>query len=174
MVLDSDIIKFLIASDIHAGYGENKQYIGNDSFESLREVLSNAKEAKVDFVLLAGDLFHENHPSRETQLKVVRLLRTYCTKGEKPDLDFVSDPTINFQHSNFPSVNYLDDNLCITVPIFTIHGNHDDLSGKVCWISSNFYLAFIVLIKRKGRISGSFRVRISNPGIRGSQTIRQP
>jgi len=52
MVLDSDIIKFLIASDIHAGYGENKQYIGNDSFESLREVLSNAKEAKVDFVLL--------------------------------------------------------------------------------------------------------------------------
>nr|CAD2128714.1 unnamed protein product [Meloidogyne enterolobii] len=114
MVLDSDIIKFLIASDIHAGYGENKQYIGNDSFESLREVLSNAKEAKVDFVLLAGDLFHENHPSRETQLKVVRLLRTYCTKGEKPDLDFVSDPTINFQHSNFPSVNYLDDNLCIT------------------------------------------------------------
>ncbi|KAF7630915.1 Double-strand break repair protein [Meloidogyne graminicola] len=130
MVVDADIIKFLIASDIHAGYGENKQYIGNDSFESLREVLSTAKESKVDFILLGGDLFHENHPSRETQLKVVRLLRTFCTQGEKPDLDFVSDPTINFQHSNFPSVNYLDENLRITMPIFTIHGNHDDLSGK--------------------------------------------
>jgi double-strand break repair protein MRE11 len=52
MVQDTDIIRFLVASDVHAGYGENKQYIGNDSFESLREVLTTAKEARVDFVLL--------------------------------------------------------------------------------------------------------------------------
>jgi double-strand break repair protein MRE11 len=59
-------------------------------------------------------------------------------------LDFVSDPTINFQHSNFPSVNYLDESLGITMPIFTIHGNHDDLSGKVYpWL---YFFNFINLI----------------------------
>lgn len=80
----------------------------------------------------AGDLFHENHPSREAQLKVVRLLRKYCFREHAPSsLDFVSDPTINFQHSNFPAANYCDENLRVSMPIFTIHGNHDDLSGKV-------------------------------------------
>lgn len=144
------VIRFLIASDIHAGYAENKQYIGNDSFETLQEVLNTALEKKADFILLgntynsyfaffdlikfktAGDLFHENNPTRESQLKVVRLLRRYCLSEGKTTLDFLSDPTINFEHSNFPVVNYLDKNLHVSMPIFTIHGNHDDLSGKVC------------------------------------------
>lgn len=123
-------VRFLIASDIHAGYAENKQYIGNDSFEALQEVLNTAIQEKVDFILLAGDLFHENHPTRETQMKVVRLLRQYCLNEANTNLEFISDPKINFQHSSFPVVNYLDKNLHVAMPIFTIHGNHDDLSGK--------------------------------------------
>lgn len=49
---DLPIVRFLIASDIHAGFGENKPYIGNDSFETFREVLGIGAESKVDFVLL--------------------------------------------------------------------------------------------------------------------------
>lgn len=45
-------IRFLIASDIHAGYGENKKYINNDSFNSFEEVLKHGVENKVDFILL--------------------------------------------------------------------------------------------------------------------------
>lgn len=76
-------------------------------------------------------MFHENNPSRETQLKVTRLLRKYCFHDGELNIEFVSDPSVNFQHSNFPTVNYEDENLNISMPIFTIHGNHDDLSGKV-------------------------------------------
>uniref|UniRef100_A0A183C2F3 Double-strand break repair protein n=1 Tax=Globodera pallida TaxID=36090 RepID=A0A183C2F3_GLOPA len=134
MAMETDdelpIVRLLIASDIHAGFAENKEHISSDSFEAFREVLAVGTDSKVDFVLLAGDLFHENHPSRESQLKVVRLLRKYCFREGHPSLDFVSDPTINFQHSDFPVANYLDENLRVSMPIFTIHGNHDDLSGK--------------------------------------------
>lgn len=126
--MDLDV-RFLVASDIHAGFAENKCY-GNDSFETFREVLQIAIEHKVDFILLGGDLFHENNPSRETQLRIVRLLRRYCLSTGTPTIEFASDPTINFQHSDFPTANYKDDNLNVTMPIFTIHGNHDDLSGK--------------------------------------------
>jgi len=127
---DEKEVRFLIASDTHAGYGETKKQIHNDSFDSFREVLEHGSTNNVDFVLLAGDLFHENNPSRETQLKVVRLLRHYCLKDGELEIQFLSDPTVNFDHSDFPTVNYEDDNLNIGMPIFTIHGNHDDLSGK--------------------------------------------
>lgn len=48
------IVRFLIASDVHAGFAENKEFIGNDSFETFREVLVVGAESKVDFVLLGG------------------------------------------------------------------------------------------------------------------------
>uniref|UniRef100_A0A914CAC5 Mre11 DNA-binding domain-containing protein n=1 Tax=Acrobeloides nanus TaxID=290746 RepID=A0A914CAC5_9BILA len=124
-------VKILVASDIHAGYGELKQpNIRNDSFEAFREVLKYGIEHEVDFVLLGGDLFHENNPSRETQLEVVRSIRKYCFNNKDVPIEFVSDPSVNFQHSSFSTVNYEDPNINVGMPIFTIHGNHDDLSGK--------------------------------------------
>jgi DNA repair exonuclease SbcCD nuclease subunit len=46
-------IKILVASDIHAGYGELKHpNIRNDSFEAFREVLKYGIEHEVDFILL--------------------------------------------------------------------------------------------------------------------------
>ena len=46
------IVKILIASDIHAGYGENKPIIGQDTFNTLDEVLKKAEEKKVHFILM--------------------------------------------------------------------------------------------------------------------------
>ena len=37
---------------------------------------------------------------------------------------------MNFGHTAFPLVNYLDPNYNIGLPVFSIHGNHDDPAGK--------------------------------------------
>jgi DNA repair exonuclease SbcCD nuclease subunit len=34
-----------------------------------------------------------------------------------------------FLHSRFPAVNYEDPNFNIGIPVFSIHGNHDDPQG---------------------------------------------
>lgn len=56
--------------------------IGNDSFETFEEILKMAVEQQVDFILLGGDLFHENKPSRQCLVKCMELLRKY-TFGDK-------------------------------------------------------------------------------------------
>jgi double-strand break repair protein MRE11 len=47
-------------------------------------------------ILLGGDLFHDNKPSRKTLHGTMELLRMYCM-GERPcKLEFLSDQSINF------------------------------------------------------------------------------
>lgn len=47
---------------------------------------------QVDFILLGGDLFHENKPSRTTLHQVMGLLREY-TLGDKPvSIELLSNP----------------------------------------------------------------------------------
>ena len=54
---------------------------------------------QVDFILLGGDLFHENKPSRKTLHSTMALLRKYCL-GDKPcQLEFLSDQSVNFSNS---------------------------------------------------------------------------
>ena len=66
---DSDTMRIMISTDNHLGFAENDNVRGNDSFAALEEVLYLAKEYSCDMVLLAGDLFHENRPSRRTLYK---------------------------------------------------------------------------------------------------------
>lgn len=87
-----------------------------------------AKEHDVDMVLLAGDLFHENKPSRKSMYQVMRSLRMNCY-GEKPcELEMLSDGSEIFQGA-FNHVNYEDEDINVAIPVFSIHGNHDDPSG---------------------------------------------
>ncbi|VDN03974.1 unnamed protein product [Thelazia callipaeda] len=128
--LGNDHVRILVASDLHIGFAEKILGRDMDSVRTFEEVLQIACKEQVDFILLGGDLYHENNPSREMQHRVTRLLRRYCWNDRPVALQFLSDPTINFAHSAFSSVNYEDGNINVGMPIFTIHGNHDDLTGK--------------------------------------------
>ena len=79
------------------GYNERDAIRGDDSWKSFHEVMCLAKDKDVDMVLLAGDLFHENKPSRKSMYQVMRSLRMNCY-GEKPcELEMLSDPSEVFQ-----------------------------------------------------------------------------
>lgn len=79
-------------------------------------------------VLLGGDLFHDNKPSRKSMYQVMRSLRKHCL-GMKPcPLEFLSDANEVFLGA-FPHVNYEDPDINISLPVFSIHGNHDDPGG---------------------------------------------
>ncbi|XP_018412310.1 PREDICTED: double-strand break repair protein MRE11A [Nanorana parkeri] len=126
---DEDTFKILVATDIHLGYMEKDAVRGNDTFVTFDEILRLAKDNEVDFLLLGGDLFHDNKPSRKTLHICMELLRKYCMGDRPVQFEVLSDQSVNFSYSKFPWVNYQDDNLNISMPVFSVHGNHDDPTG---------------------------------------------
>ncbi|KAL5044192.1 hypothetical protein BDW71DRAFT_186540 [Aspergillus fruticulosus] len=126
---ESETIRILVSTDNHVGYNERDPIRGDDSWKSFHEVMCLAKQHDVDMVLLAGDLFHENKPSRKSMYQVMRSIRMNCL-GDKPcELQLLSDASENFQGA-FNHVNYEDLDINVGIPIFSIHGNHDDPSGE--------------------------------------------
>ncbi|KAI7898478.1 Metallo-dependent phosphatase-like protein [Cokeromyces recurvatus] len=125
---DNDTFKILIATDNHLGYLEKDPIRGQDSFNAFEEILQIADAEKVDFILLGGDLFHHNRPSRSCIYQTMKMLRRHCF-GDRPSKVWIaSDQSINFP-DEFATANYLDENLNVSIPVFSIHGNHDDPSG---------------------------------------------
>ncbi|WFD29282.1 meiotic recombination [Malassezia sp. CBS 17886] len=137
---DAGHVRFLLMSDTHLGYLERDPVRGEDSFCAFEEALQRAQELDVDFILHAGDLFHDNKPSHATMHRTMSLLREY-TFGDRPvSMELLSDPfaeqTKGVQYvaaraadASFPAVNYEDENLNVSIPFFVIHGNHDDPQG---------------------------------------------
>uniref|UniRef100_A0A8C7GE29 Double-strand break repair protein MRE11 n=1 Tax=Oncorhynchus kisutch TaxID=8019 RepID=A0A8C7GE29_ONCKI len=155
-----DTFKILIATDIHLGYLEKDAVRGNDTFNTFDEILKCAKQNQVDFILLGGDLFHENKPSRRCLHSCISLLRKYCM-GDTPILfDVLSDQAVNFSNSKFPWVNYQDENLNISIPVFSVHGNHDDPTGAdgLCALD---LLSSAGLVNHFGRSQSVERIEIS-------------
>lgn len=52
--------------------------------------------AQVDLLLLGGDLFHDNKPSRPTLVKTVNLLMKYCLGDDPIQFRILSDAADNF------------------------------------------------------------------------------
>lgn len=122
-------IRILIASDNHIGFAERDPVRGNDSYDSFREVMEIAKAQDVDMVLLAGDLFHENKPSRKSMFQAMRSLRLNCL-GDKPcELEVLGDQSVATEDVAVMHINYENPDINVAIPVFSIHGNHDDPSG---------------------------------------------
>ena len=68
---DANVLKILVASDMHLGYGERDPIRGDDSYITFEECFALANAHQVDMVLLAGDLFHDNKPSRKALQRAI-------------------------------------------------------------------------------------------------------
>lgn len=55
----------------------------HDSFRAFEEILQLAQQHDVDMLLLGGDLFHDNKPSRTTINRTIELMNKYCL-GDRP------------------------------------------------------------------------------------------
>ncbi|KAM3875004.1 double-strand break repair protein MRE11 [Diretmus argenteus] len=157
---DEDTFKILIATDIHLGYMEKDAIRGNDTYNTLDEILKCAKTNQVDLILLGGDLFHENKPSRRCLHTCIAMLRQYCMGDSPIHFNIISDQAVNFSNSKFPWVNYQDENLNISIPVFSVHGNHDDPTGAegLCALD---LLSSCGLINHFGRSQSVERIEIS-------------
>ncbi|XP_065171050.1 double-strand break repair protein MRE11 isoform X3 [Atheta coriaria] len=154
----ADTFKILIATDIHLGHNEKDPVRGNDSFDAFEEMLQIAQEQEVDFILLGGDLFDANKPTQYTLHRAVNLIRKY-TFGDK-DIDFQvlnndADPELHnmtdeYVNQAVPDINFYDPNLNVSIPVFSIHGNHDDPTGMKS-VSSLDTLASMGLVNYFGR-----------------------
>ncbi|KAG5669538.1 hypothetical protein PVAND_017425 [Polypedilum vanderplanki] len=136
-------IKILIASDIHLGYDELNQETGNDSFKTFEEILMIANSQDVDFILLAGDLFHKAQPSTNSLNRCIQLLRTHSLgnkeiqfevkdskTGEIMQFQVITNENKSEENYNFP-INIDDDNIKVSHPVFAIHGCHDDVVNNL-------------------------------------------
>ncbi|SPP79507.1 double-strand break repair protein MRE11 [Drosophila guanche] len=124
-----NVIRIMVATDNHLGYGEKDAVRGEDSFTAFEEILELAVAEDVDMILLGGDLFHDAVPSQNAMHKCIELLRRYTFGDKLVSLEIVSDQAQCFYNAVNQSVNYEDPNLNIAIPVFSIHGNHDDPSG---------------------------------------------
>jgi double-strand break repair protein MRE11 len=93
------------------------------------QVLATAAKSKVDFVLFAGDMFHENKPSRRTVHAAISLLRRYCLGEDPVYMEILNNQEEVFK-TNGGSVNYEYPYQAVGLPVFAIHGNHDDPSRE--------------------------------------------
>ncbi|OTB03548.1 hypothetical protein M426DRAFT_321705 [Hypoxylon sp. CI-4A] len=154
---DADKIRILVATDNHVGYEERDPIRGDDSWKSFDEIMKLARKEDVDMILLAGDLFHDNKPSRKAMFQVMRSLRKNCL-GMKPcELQFLSDATDVFQ-GGLGHVNYEDPDINISIPVFSIHGNHDDPSGEGNYCSLDL-LQMAGLVNYFGRVPETDNIR---------------
>ena len=120
---DDDTLRIMVSTDNHLGYNERDPVRGMDSFAAFEEVLYLAKRFHCDMVLIGGDLFHHNKPSRPTLYKAMEIIRHYCMGDNPVRIQILSDQAKNFETG---VVNYQDPNYSVDLPIFSIHGNHDD------------------------------------------------
>lgn len=110
-------MRILITSDNHLGYKEADPIRGEDTFNTFEEILELARREEVDLLLQGGDLFEDNKPSRNTYNRTLQLLKKYGLGTKTPRIQ--TDTEMNWHN---PSMQ-------ISLPILSIHGNHDDPSG---------------------------------------------
>ena len=113
--MSANRLKILLTTDNHLGYLERDPERGNDSFLAMEEILRLALTQQVDMILMGGDLFHDNNPSRKTLHRTMSLLSQYCLGDAPCFLEYeggLEDQSV--------SVNFANPNVNIGLPIFSI------------------------------------------------------
>ncbi|KAJ2077668.1 meiotic recombination [Coemansia sp. RSA 988] len=165
---DEDTLRILVATDNHLGYLERDPIRGQDSFDAFGEILQLACKHKADMVLLGGDLFHDNKPSRKCLYQTMAMLRQNCMGEDPVAIEYLSDPEVDFG-IQFPQINYEDPNMNVSLPVFSIHGNHDDPSGDGN-LSAMDMLGVSGLVNYFGRQAEVDNIRVSPVLLRKGRT----
>ncbi|KAL0246701.1 hypothetical protein GEMRC1_007912 [Eukaryota sp. GEM-RC1] len=121
----NDTISILVASDLHLGHASTDPVRQNDPFVAFEEILNLAHAHSVDLLLLGGDIFHERKPSQFVLRKTFQLLTKYCFGDKHIQLSVLTDQSELVSKR----VNFLNENINVSLPIFTINGNHDEPTG---------------------------------------------
>ncbi|KAG5475422.1 hypothetical protein LSCM1_03539 [Leishmania martiniquensis] len=144
--MSESTFKILLTTDNHLGFAERDPRRGDDSFTTFEEVLRAARtEHDVDAMLLGGDLFHENKPSLGCLVRTCSLFRKYIFGNKAVPFSLLSDPATNFPTHALPIANFQDPNINVALPVFAIHGNHDDPVGgtsSIDLLATNGYLNY--------------------------------
>jgi Calcineurin-like phosphoesterase len=109
------MLRVLVATDTHLGYLEKDPLRQMDSFRAFEEVLQLARRHHVDLLLLGGDLFHHNQPSRMTLFHTFRLLRQYCLGDDPIRFQLCSDARLSFASEYAPPVTSFFLSFCARV-----------------------------------------------------------
>ncbi len=86
---DPDTFNIFVATDNHLGFLEEDPIRGSDAFNTMDEIFQHA--IKYDMLLLGGDLFHANKPSRHCMHRTIAMFRKYCLRDKGINFDVVSD-----------------------------------------------------------------------------------
>ncbi|KAG5501074.1 hypothetical protein GH5_04668 [Leishmania sp. Ghana 2012 LV757] len=144
--MSESTFKILLTTDNHLGFAERDPRRGDDSFTTFEEVLRAARtEHDVDAMLLGGDLFHENKPSLGCLVRTCSLFRKYVFGNRAVPFSLLSDPAANFPTHALRMANFQDLNINVALPVFAIHGNHDDPVGgtsSLDLLATNGYLNY--------------------------------
>ena len=84
-------MKFIHASDLHVRAAE-----AEDQLNTLRAIVTLARERQADFILMAGDLFDSDHDANLLRPQVVTL---DTATGKKIQIDLAEIDENKFKHS---------------------------------------------------------------------------
>lgn len=163
-----DVINILVASDVHLGVNERDPIRKDDARNTFEEIFRIANERRADMVLLTGNLFHENKPSRKAMQSAIEVLRNHCLGDGDVSMEIISDQGAAF-HSSYKQVNYEDANYNVQLPVFTIHGDHDDPGGEG-GLSALDLLSSANLLNYFGRVPNTEKIALSPLLIRKGST----
>ena len=153
------VLRIVVATDTHLGFKERDEIRKDDAFMAFEEVLQTARQLKADMIIHGGDLFHEHRPSRQSLHRCMKLLRDHCLGDGNVGIKVVSNPLDNFDDAE-QGLNYENPNINVSMPVFAVHGNHDD-PGREGYLAANNILSVAGLVNFFGKVTNldSFQMK---------------
>ncbi|EER18885.1 meiotic recombination repair protein, putative [Perkinsus marinus ATCC 50983] len=125
---DASLMRIMIITDNHVGHKQDDPVRSLDSVCAFEEAMQRAKLAQVDLVVHGGDLFDIARPDRLTMKQVNEILRQTVMGDQPIKIEVLPTQDENGIVRDEPP-NYEDPNYNVGLPVFMIHGNHDEPGG---------------------------------------------